>query len=277
MAVTISILADNAVERGRFTGEHGFSAHIAVDGEKILFDTGQGMVFRRNAALLGVDLDSVQKVILSHGHYDHGDGIPSLTFAKVQKPHIYLHPSVFSRRFAKDDTGGYREIGISWSRQSLTVRGAALVESAVPQFIYDGVAVSGTIPRTTDFENPGGPFYMMENNAYIADEILDDQALYIKTPAGLIVLTGCAHSGIINTVLYGQRLMQEERIAAVIGGTHLIHAPADRLRKTVQCLRELCVGKVCAGHCTGFDGTCFLMQELGERFERITAGWERSF
>lgn len=277
MAVTISILADNAVERGRFTGEHGFSAHVLIDRMHILFDTGQGMVFQRNAGLLGIDLESVQKLVVSHGHYDHGDGVPSLTFAKVQKPQIYLHPAVFKRRFAKDDAGGYREIGISWSRQSLTMKGAALVESAVPQFIYDGVAVSGTIPRVTDFENPGGPFYVMEENAYAADDIPDDQALYIKTSAGLIVLTGCAHSGIINTILYGQRLMQEERVAAVIGGTHLIHASQERLRKTVQNLKKIGVERVCAGHCTGLDGICFLMRELGDRFERITAGWERSF
>jgi len=277
MAVTISVLADNSVERGRFTGEHGFSAHVAIDGVRILFDTGQGMVFRRNAALLGIGLESVQKVILSHGHYDHCDGIPSLEYAKMQRPHIHLHPAVFKRRFARDNAGGYRDIGISWSRQSLSVRGAQLVESAVPRFIHDGVAISGTIPRVTDFESPGGSFYVMENNTYIPDDIPDDQALYIKTPAGLVVLTGCAHSGIINTILYGQRLMQEERVAAVIGGTHLIHASQDRLWKTVQNLKKLGVARICAGHCTGLDGICFLMQELGERVERITAGWERSF
>ena len=107
---------------------------------------------------------------------------------------------------------------------------------------------------------------------YEKDDILDDQAVYINTKSGIVILTGCAHSGLINTVLYAQKVLNQQRIHAIIGGTHLLHASQNRLHRTLEALQDLNVEHLYAGHCTGFESSCYLQNALRDKYTPLEVG-----
>jgi 7,8-dihydropterin-6-yl-methyl-4-(beta-D-ribofuranosyl)aminobenzene 5'-phosphate synthase len=174
--------------------------------------------------------------------------------------------------------GGPKEIGIPLpSRDALEALPPSRLHPVErPVMLLQEVGLTGPIPRETDYEDPGGPFYL-DPQGRQKDPIEDDLALWIQTGQGVVVCAGCSHAGIINTLCYVKRLTGGSRIRAVIGGFHLLNADARRLEQTVKALRALNPDMVVPCHCTGEEAVRVLQESLGEMVSPGAAGTSYSF
>ncbi len=245
--IQITILIENTAYQTGLKTEHGLSYWIEHAGHKILFDTGQSDLFLHNAKTLGIDLSQADAIVLSHGHYDHTGGLPSVS-KLAQKAKIYLHPSAVEPKYSHK-TSGARYIGMSDAARQ-TIQGRQIKWTSEPVQIFPGISVTGQVPRLNDFEDVGGAFYIDEDSQK-PDELLDDQSLFIKSSKGLVVIFGCAHSGVVNILDYISRLTDTRKIYAVIGGMHLLNASHHRITKTIEALEKYQVHQVFPLHCTG--------------------------
>ena len=266
----ITILVDNQAGAG-LVAEHGLALWIETEGLRILFDAGQGVALEPNARSLGADLSRTDILALSHGHYDHAGGIHQV-LRQARNAHVYCHPGVVQPRFSiRDGTPK----SIQAPRESLAAI-AKLPErrirwTAQATALTDRIGVTGYIPRQTSFEDAGGPFYL-DPEGQRADPIEDDQALWIRTEAGIIVCVGCAHAGLANSLDYVQRLNQGLKISAVIGGFHLVNASRERLERTAAALQGLELELAVPCHCTGEHAVSSLRDALGGRVTPGAAG-----
>lgn len=266
----LTILTENRVSRRHLRAEHGLSIWIEADDVRILFDTGASDVFLRNAAELNLDLSRADAVALSHGHYDHAGGLPAFFETFGPRP-LYMHAEGRIERYSIHD-GRSREIGIPVKvRQWIEDGRWPVNDVSEPVAIADGIMLTGPIPRRTDYEDTGGPFFR-DAPGRTADAITDDQALVVRTPKGLVVVSGCAHSGIVNTIEYAMEIFDEKRVAAVIGGFHLVHASESRMQKTLAALKAMDPGVIAPLHCTGFSAQAALYQAFGAKYMDAETG-----
>jgi len=256
----LTVLVDNQAGFGCLA-EHGFALWIEHGGERYLLDTGQGTALAENVRALDVDLGRTDALILSHGHYDHTGAVPMVLGAA---PHVrvYCHSGVTEPRYSISG-GQARDIRMPmFSMRALaTLPFERMHWNGGPQLIGEGIGLSGQIPRWTDFEDAGGPFYF-DPHALRPDPVSDDQAMWISTDKGLIVCVGCCHAGLVNTLSHLREVSGESRIRAVIGGLHLGAASQERLDKTVQALRDLNPGLLVPCHCTGEAAIAYLRDHL---------------
>lgn len=261
----ISILVDDRAGEG-LEAEHGLSILLETDGRRILFDTGPGAVVRRNAEKLGVELDTVDTIILSHGHYDHTGGIPFVTRGRADVD-LYFHPGASIPRWSIDARGA-RTVGMP--EEALNAVRAMPGERVHPvldtTYVADRVGVVAPIRRTTRFEDAGGPFFL-DSEAAAPDPIEDDLAMWIETPGGVLLIVGCCHAGIVNTLKHVTALTGTQQVNAVIGGLHLLHAGEQRLQRTLQSLPKLVnlssEPAMILCHCTGDRAISELQSAFG--------------
>jgi len=263
--VTVTILCDNSVAGPGVLAEHGLSLHVDADGRTFLFDAGASGVFMGNAARLGIDLSQPAPVVLSHGHYDHTGGLAALLSAWGGRE-VIGHPEVLAAKFSRQRSRPARAIGSPQSKRQLSRLGATFKLSAEPQQIAPGVVTTGVIPRTTDFEHIPSHFAVRRGRNLAQDSFDDEQAVVVRTRRGLVVILGCAHRGLINTVRRAIELTGDGRVRAVIGGTHLAAAARPQMESTIHELRALEVGRLVACHCTGFGPAAELRSAFGESF-----------
>ena len=190
----ITLLCENASSDVGCLAEWGFSAYIEKDGVRILFDTGYSDVFKKNARKLGIDLETVDYVVLSHFHSDHTGGLRYHSFKEKKK--LVLHPHVLEK-LPKDQSQGIKER-------------FDIIATDKPFELADGVVFLGQIPRENDFEAGCTP----------KDPLLDDSALAIKCEKGVVIVSGCSHAGICNISEYAKKVTGQ-KLYAVIGGFHL--------------------------------------------------------
>lgn len=246
----IAVLNDNRFN-GKCLCEHGLSLFIETDeGLKILFDTGPSDLFLKNAEFLGIDLNGVNCVVLSHGHWDHGNGL-----GYINGKELICHPSCFLKRFRKKDKS---YIGLKLSEQEIE-KEFQLVRSETPYRISENIFFLGAIPRKNAFESIETPF-CLEDGA--DDFVPDDSALAITSDLGLIVISGCAHSGICNTVEYAKKVAEENKIYAVVGGFHL-KTIDDTTLKTIEYFKMNDVKKVFPCHCVENEVIDYFAKEFG--------------
>jgi len=249
---------------------------IESGDQRVLFDTGaSGIVLLHNLALVEASPKDLTAVVLSHGHYDHTGG---LSHALNQAPHarLFLHPSALVSRFACRE-GKSREIGMPADvRAIVNARLPSVNWTKGPTEIAAGMVVTGPIPRRTAFENTGGPFFL-DADGRTPDPIEDDQAMWIETPDGLVVLLGCAHAGVVNTLEYIRELTGRRPIRAVLGGLHLGSATDERLTRTIESLSRMNVQSVQPCHCTGASATAQLMTAFGDRYHTCGVGTKMEF
>jgi len=234
----LTILTEN-VASGKFLGEHGLSYLIRFDID-ILFDTGHSDVFLQNAQKLNIDINQVDTVVLSHGHWDHGNGLKFLDNKK-----LICHPDAFKKRFRKR---GDENIGLELSLNQLKEK-FEIVTSSKPYPISKNVIFLGEIPRENSFESQTTTF-TLENNT--DDFIIDDSGLVIKLKDEIVIISGCAHSGICNMIEYAKLITGINKIRAVIGGFHLKYNNLQT-QETIKYLKSQDVAEVYPSHCTELD------------------------
>jgi 7,8-dihydropterin-6-yl-methyl-4-(beta-D-ribofuranosyl)aminobenzene 5'-phosphate synthase len=261
--------------------EPGFSALVQVEKNgrerTILFDTGvspNGMV--ENVRRLGLSLEDVEAIVLSHGHWDHVTGMEGVarTLGRTRLP-VMIHPEFWSRRRIVFPGLDPAELP-STSRSALEGAGFEIVEERRPSFLLDGsVLITGEVDRTTEFERGFKGHEAYVGGGWQADPlILDDQALVLRLgERGLVLLSGCGHAGIVNTVRHVRRLTGERRIAAVVGGFHLSGPMFEAIiPPTVQAFGELRPALLVPAHCTGWKAVHQLAARFPDAFVQCAVG-----
>lgn len=269
-AAKLTILVDNQATGG-LGAEHGLSVWVEAAGRRILFDTGQGNVLAGNAAKLGVELERTDALVISHGHYDHTGGL-ALVVQRAPHAELYGHPSLPVPRYSIRG-GVVRDIALPASaRMALDcLTSGKLHFSPNAREIAPGVGITGSIPRLNGYEGTGGCFFL-DRQRNKRDLIEDDLALWLSTPRGLVVVLGCGHSGVINTLECVTRFAGESRIHVVLGGFHLLDASEVRLERTLRALADLSPDLIVPCHCTGEVAIERLGRALGKRVRRGHAG-----
>lgn len=264
--------------------EHGLSCLVRVSAggrtHDILMDTGisPGCMLH-NARQLNFPLDRVEALVLSHGHFDHTGGIgPFLAQAGRQVP-LILHPDAFLSRRLNNPKHGSANLPTP-DRAELEKAGADILLRAGPSALASGyLLVTGEVERTTPFEKGFPGMEYRDGNAWVPDPIRDDQALVINVKGkGLVVISGCAHAGIINTVRYARKITGVGKIHAVMGGFHLtgpLFAPV--IQPTIDEMKRIDPAYVIPMHCSGWDAINRFMQAMPGRVILNTVGTKYVF
>jgi 7,8-dihydropterin-6-yl-methyl-4-(beta-D-ribofuranosyl)aminobenzene 5'-phosphate synthase len=278
--VAVRFAADPGVPDA-LTAEAGFSALVRVEKRgrerTLLFDTGvspTGMV--ENMRRLGLSLQDVEMIVLSHGHWDHVTGMEGVarTLGRPALP-VLIHPEFWKRRRIRFPGLDPAELP-STSRSALEGLGFQIVEERRPSFLLDGsVLITGEVDRTTEFETGFRGHEALADGGWQPDPlILDDQALMLRlADRGLVVLSGCGHAGIVNTVHYAQKLTGTREIAAIIGGFHLSGPMFEPIiAPTVRAFDELSPGLLVPAHCTGWKAVHQLAARFPDAFVQSAVG-----
>jgi 7,8-dihydropterin-6-yl-methyl-4-(beta-D-ribofuranosyl)aminobenzene 5'-phosphate synthase len=269
MDINLTTLTENTATRG-FIGEWGLSIFIEADNKHILFDTGPSFSAIYNAQLLGIDLKTIDTIVLSHGHFDHTGGLKDI-LARKGAVDVIAHPDIWGKKYSFRGNN-YHYTGIPFSKEQLEGLGARFILSRDPIWISDNIVTSGEVPFITGYEETDQSLYTMDNNSLIRDNFTDDLSLAIKTDKGLSIFLGCAHRGMINIINHFQQTTGEERVYSVMGGTHLISASQERLDKTIADLKKTGIQKLGVSHCTGFDASIRLAEEFKDKFFLNSSG-----
>ncbi|MDD5011288.1 MAG: MBL fold metallo-hydrolase [Phycisphaerae bacterium] len=253
--VKITTLVEDTAQGSGLLAEHGISFWVEYGNNKILFDTGQSGIIVKNAQILGIDLSQADAIVISHGHYDHTGGLePVLNIAKKAK--IYLHPNATGKKYSYRG-GSSRFIGIAGGIKKIIESHAdtnKVIWTKEPAEIFKGLSVTGQIPRTNDFEIDENEFFLDEH-ARDHDELPDDQALFFNIENGLVVVFGCAHAGVINTLDYITKITGVKNVHTIMGGFHLVGSGKTKMSKVIDNLERFGVQRIGPGHCTGAEAS----------------------
>ena len=285
-SVAITILADNTAFEP-YRAEHGFSAFVRLSAanlsEKsdagsrsdesyiILFDTGQSVLFE-NADTAGIDLDTVQNIVLSHGHYDHTNAL-SRFLTRYPDVSIYASHKILRPHYSLR-TGTVRNIALS---EDVRVALDSLPETQFCRFsgkteICGGLAgLAENIPHVHPLEKPS-PLLFADEKCTVPDTVPDELVLWVETSAGLVILTGCCHAGFINTCEYVRTCSGLNTIHAVLGGLHLEGVCEVRLAAIAEYIRSNNIDLIIPCHCTGDAAITYLEKELGSIIQKGKSG-----
>jgi 7,8-dihydropterin-6-yl-methyl-4-(beta-D-ribofuranosyl)aminobenzene 5'-phosphate synthase len=268
-------LGPNPFERPLPMAEHGFSVLIKVkQGDKegqVLFDAGvsrRGLLYNIDA--LEIDLTDIQAIILSHGHPDHAMGLPGVVDRLgTRNMPLVLHPDAYLERKLVLPNGDEIRVPApkiaDFRRENIEI-----IEEVGPSMLVDEmILVSGEVARTTDFEQGFPIHYAQHHDSWEPDPlIMDDQCAIINVrDEGLVIITGCGHSGIINTIRNAQAITGIHKVYAVIGGFHLTGALFEPIiPATIAALEEIKPRYVMPGHCTGWSATHQIARAMPEAF-----------
>lgn len=269
-ALKIQILSTMLADDG--LGEWGFGAIVEVDGHRILFDTGaRPRTVLENARELKVDLTDVPEVVLSHDHSDHTGGLLTLrqdvaARAPSALARVHVGRGLFWSRPRPD--GGEANLPLK-TRADYAAAGITFVEHDTPQQILPGVWLTGPVPRVHPERNWDGKGQVRTPDGLVEDTIPEDQALVFDTDRGLVILAGCGHAGIVNTVEYARKIVRAAPIYAIVGGLHLYALDDERLNWTADQLKANGLGNLLGAHCTGIEAVYRIRQRAG--LDRKTA------
>jgi 7,8-dihydropterin-6-yl-methyl-4-(beta-D-ribofuranosyl)aminobenzene 5'-phosphate synthase len=245
----ISILTDN--NPGTHTpAEHGLSYIIEYERKRLLFDTGQSNMFLKNAETMNISLTDINMIILSHGHFDHGNGLDYLSGYS-----LLCHPGCFVKRYRRSDNS---YIGLRISKEELAEK-FSLQTSSDPYEITKKIFFLGEVPRITDFESVTTSFILNDGSP---DYVMDDSALAIVLPDGLFVVTGCGHAGIVNTLEHAKRVTGFNKIYGIMGGFHLKEIN-HQTKETIRYIKENKVEKIYPSHCTELPALSAFYEDFG--------------
>jgi 7,8-dihydropterin-6-yl-methyl-4-(beta-D-ribofuranosyl)aminobenzene 5'-phosphate synthase len=247
-----------------------------------LFDTAGGTpALEHNAELLkeafGVDLSSIEMIVLSHGHWDHVAGVMKIINMIERPVPVLCHPDALQHKIFTEDSGKKHEIGIHeyYSETELKTN-TEVIATKEPYTISDGIMTTGVVPRTNDFEKLTGNLLKItseRNGKETIDPVEDDLSVIFQMKDGSVVLlTGCCHSGVVNTVEHVVSLSGSSSVVGIVGGLHLHDASKERLTKTIEYLGQYPLKTVAPCHCTGLKGRAALMYGFEKQFQDVGAG-----
>ncbi|MBA7479012.1 hypothetical protein ES707_14443 [subsurface metagenome] len=234
-------------------------------------DTGLSFSAVYNAQLMGIDLSAIDLIVLSHGHADHTGGLREVLKIKGEVE-VIAHPDIWAAKHVQRNKEGVQYNGIPFLREELESHGARFNLVREPIHITENVMTTGEIPMFSGYEEIENNLFVKEAGTLHPDPLADDLALIIDTDFGLVVILGCAHRGVVNTLRYAQNLTGKELVYAAIGGTHLFRASEERLEKTIADIREIGIQRLGVSHCTGFRASARLAQEFEDIFFMNNAG-----
>jgi len=203
MSIRITTLSENTAGRGNLLAEWGLSILLETEKTSVLLDTGSSISAVHNVDTLGIDLNKIDRIVLSHGHYDHTGGLRQLLQKMRRKVEVVAHPDIWQAKYARRKDEPDRYIGIPFQRNELESLGAVFNLSAKPVSIDDSITTTGEIPMVNSFEQVDADLFVKEDAGWQQDNIMDDQALIVNTGSGLVVVLGCAHRGISESAILG--------------------------------------------------------------------------
>ena len=289
----LTTLIENHMDKEeRCEWEHGLSILIeSVNQEptvRLLMDTGQSGIFYDNAAKMGISLKDLSALLLSHAHYDHAGGVKRLVEKETVRK-MYVGKDFFQGKYYQKKDGTMKDIGIAFSREELEKKGISVCEIKEDvQMIFPGVTIYRNFEQTVGYEQLNPRFFIKkeENKSvtncfsdelqsqltreellseYTKDSFTDEIAVALDTEKGLVVIVGCSHPGIMN-ILRTIEKRSGKNICGVVGGTHLMEADEERLRKTIADLKEMNIDFIAVSHCTGEDNLEMIKENFGEKF-----------
>jgi 7,8-dihydropterin-6-yl-methyl-4-(beta-D-ribofuranosyl)aminobenzene 5'-phosphate synthase len=276
--VELKVLVDNNSLIDRyFLAEPGLSLYLNDDGHDVLFDLGYSDIFYQNAVKMGLDLTQVKDVVISHGHLDHAWGLEpfirklnELQFENrgIFRPRLMAHPAAFTSVLGE----GCSEFGCLLSENKLS-KHFELHLCAEPVTITSKLTWLGEIPRKFDFENL--QTFGRKEGEIGEDHVADDSALVYRSTKGLVIITGCSHSGICNIIEYAKIICDDSRVADIIGGLHLMNPVTRQLDGTLQYLKTLGLEKIHACHCTDLNSKIALSKVV--KVEEVGVGLELNY
>lgn len=255
MKLKIYVLVDNCAS-STCKAEHGLSYLIEYDS-KVLFDVGQTDLFIKNAELLEIDLTDINTIALSHGHYDHGNGLKYLS-----NKNLICHPHVFQTRYSGKQM---KPVGLNQTETELRNK-YNVTSSKDPYWFSENMVFLGEIPRKISFERITTSFYLDDKQE---DLLLDDSALVIKMKKGLFIISGCAHAGICNIIEHAITVTNTNNIYGIIGGFHL-KQHNKQTKNTIEYIKALNPKVVMPSHCTDLPALVAFHEEF--KFEQIKSG-----
>ena len=273
----ITCLVDNTAQlSSRLWAEHGSAYLVATAESKVLFDTGQsGDVLLHNLEVLDEDLSDLSSIVLSHGHYDHTGGLERV-LSLCGDVELVAHPAIFDERVSCDSNGKEKAVGIPVSRKWLEAR-CSLRLTTEPVQVAPGIFSTGQVQRGTGAEPRDPRLQVRMGGQLVVDPLLDDMSLILETRNGLVVILGCCHAGLINTLEQVTGAFARD-IIAVVGGTHLANVDDDELMETVRSVRERYgVQYAYVGHCSGHRGLLAFAEIFGECGQPCSAGLRLTF
>ncbi len=263
----VIVLVDNNTYIDHYCyGEPGASFYIEIDNKKILFDTGYSDIFITNSEKLGIDLKSIDYIVLSHGHDDHSGGLKYLdNYMNMSKINLIAHPQVFN---PKESNGEL--CGTPFSLREIKSK-INFIPTDIPYKISENCIYLGEIPVSNDFEKRRVLGKQEVNGEWINDYMLDDSAICCKTQNGLFIVTGCSHSGICNIIERAKYICNEDRVVGVLGGFHLFDKDA-KLEKTIQYFVDNNIKMIYPSHCTSLRVKSEILKQF--EFDEIGVGFK---
>jgi 7,8-dihydropterin-6-yl-methyl-4-(beta-D-ribofuranosyl)aminobenzene 5'-phosphate synthase len=275
--VQIAVLIEDSKSSAKpqLRKKHGLSffiqAKIGDDKVTVLMDTGPSPeAILYNVDKMGIKMDDVNVIVLSHGHYDHTGGLHETLKQIKKRVPVIGHSTVFEPKLAL--MPHLRLIGAPVKISDIESAGGVPVLVSDPVKIADGITTTGEVPRTSAFEKVKG-FWTVHNQRLVEDKMADDQSLIIDVEGkGLVVVAGCAHAGIINTIKHAQKIAGKNRVHAVLGGFHLWNADNKTLQATVDELKKLNPEFLGPCHCTGKKAVKKIAEAFGDRYQPLHSG-----
>jgi 7,8-dihydropterin-6-yl-methyl-4-(beta-D-ribofuranosyl)aminobenzene 5'-phosphate synthase len=287
MKVEIHILADGNVQMGRVIGEAGFAALVKVRYDdssefQFLFDTAGGTpTLEHNVGVLkdrlDQDLSSIEMMVLSHGHWDHVAGVLKVISMVGKSLPVLCHPDALLHKIFTSDDGKRHEAGIHrFYNESELESKVEVIATREPYKVADGIMTTGVVPRINDYEKLTGnlqKIVTVRNGKETPDLIEDDlSVIFHMKDDSVVILTGCCHSGIMNTVEHAINQTGSSSVIGIVGGLHLHDASKVRLEKTTERLDKLPLQNLAACHCTGLRGKAAMMMAFDDKFKNAGAG-----